>query len=69
MKIRYDIETDSITVEFRENAAAEESAEIKDGVIVDFDRDGEPVALEILNAAKRGVEADKVDFQTVGTAK
>ena len=48
MKIKYDKEGDII---FSMNEI-EESIEEKDGVIIDFDKDGNVVAIEILNASK-----------------
>ena len=49
MKIRYDKEADAIYLRFGEGKIAE-SDEIKNGIIVDYDSKGKPVAIEILNA-------------------
>lgn len=49
MKIRYDKEADAIYLRFREGKI-EESDEIKNGIIVDYDSKGKPIAIEILNA-------------------
>lgn len=49
MKIRYDKEADAIYLRFREGKIAE-SDEIKNGIIVDYDSKGKPIAIEILNA-------------------
>ena len=49
MKIRYDEEADVIYLRFRDGKIAE-SDEIKEGVIVDYDSKGKPIAIEILNA-------------------
>ncbi|MEK6872702.1 MAG: DUF2283 domain-containing protein [Nanoarchaeota archaeon] len=49
MKIKYDQEADVIYLRFGEGKIVE-SDEIKDGLIVDYDKNGNPVAIEILNA-------------------
>ena len=65
MRIRYDEEADVVYLRFREGKIAE-SDEIKDGIIVDYDVDGKPIAIEILNAKE--ILADKpeliVDFSS-----
>ena len=63
MKVTYDRRTDSLTVILKENAAVEESDEGKPGVIFDYDKDGNLVSLEILDASKRVTEARKIEFQ------
>lgn len=52
MKLTYDQETDVLRVLFSSTAIAE-SDEDKPGVILDYDRDGNIVGLEILEASKR----------------
>ena len=49
MKIRYNEEADAFSLRFSEEEVVE-SDEIKDGLIIDYDSKGNPVALEILNA-------------------
>lgn len=49
MKIKYDEEADAIYLRFKEGEIAE-SDEIKEGLIIDYDSEGNPVAIEILNA-------------------
>ena len=49
MKIRFDQEADALYLRFREGKIAE-SDEIKNGLIIDYDAKGRPVAIEILNA-------------------
>lgn len=49
MRIKYDKEADVVYLRFREGKIAE-SDEIKEGVIVDYDAKGMPLAIEILNA-------------------
>jgi uncharacterized protein YuzE len=59
MKVRYDRKTDTLSL----NAPVVESDEDKPGVILDYDKDGNLVSLEILDATRRVTDARKVDFQ------
>lgn len=64
MKVIYDRSTDTLTVLLREGAPVAESDEDKPGVILDYDAEGNLVALEILDASKRVSEAHRVQFET-----
>ena len=63
MKVRYDQETDTLTVILKDGAAVAESDEEKPGVILDFDANGDLVSLEILDASHRVSETRRVDFE------
>ena len=52
MKVTYDSEVDVLRI-ILSNVEVEESDEEKPGVILDYDRDGNIVGLEILDASKR----------------
>ena len=52
MKVTYDPEVDVLSI-LLSDAPVEESDEDKPGVILDYDRSGNMVALEILDASKR----------------
>jgi len=52
MKVTYDQEVDVLTIRLS-GAPVEESDEDKPGVILDYDKDGNMVGIEILNASKR----------------
>jgi uncharacterized protein YuzE len=52
MKVTYDLEVDVLRILFRDTAI-EESDEDKPGVILDYDKDGNVVGLEVLNASTR----------------
>jgi len=52
MKVKYDQEVDVLTIQLSA-APVEESDEDKPGVILDYDKDGNIVGIEILNASKR----------------
>jgi uncharacterized protein YuzE len=49
--VRYDRETDTLTVIFRD-APVSESDEDRPGVILDYDAEGRLIALELLNASQ-----------------
>ena len=52
MRVCYDNETDILTVTFRDAPVAE-SDEDKPGVILDYDRDGNLISVEVLDASRR----------------
>jgi uncharacterized protein YuzE len=52
MKVTYDSEVDVLRI-LLSNKPIEESDEEKPGVILDYDKDGNIVGLEILDASKR----------------
>jgi uncharacterized protein YuzE len=52
MKATYDSEVDILNIKLND-APIEESDESKPGVILDFDKNGNIVGIEILNASKR----------------
>ena len=64
MKVTYDEKTDSLTVILNEKSSVAESDEDKPGVILDYDKDGNLVSLEVLDASRRVTEARKIEFQT-----
>jgi uncharacterized protein YuzE len=66
MKITYDTETDSLTVVLNEQVAIAESDEDKPGIILDYDKDGNLVSIEVLDASQRVSDAKKIEFQTTG---
>ena len=61
MKITYDLEVDVLRMVFS-NAPIEESDEDKPGVIIDYDKDGNVVGLEILDASKRMENPRAVEY-------
>jgi len=52
MKVTYDSEVDVLHILLR-NVPVEESDEDKPGVILDYDKEGNIVGIEILDASKR----------------
>ncbi len=63
MKVSYDARTDTLSLILRDGAIVAESDEDKPGVILDYDRDGNLVSLEILDASKRVTDTSRVEFQ------
>jgi len=49
--LKYDSQTDTLTVRFSDTAI-EESDELEDGLIVDYDADGNVVGFELMDASK-----------------
>jgi uncharacterized protein YuzE len=65
MKIIYDPEVDVIRIVFSK-APIEESDEEKPGVILDFDKDGNVVGMEILDASRRMENPRTVEYAVTG---
>ncbi len=65
MKITYDPEIDLLRIIFR-NALIEESDEDKPGVIIDYDKEGHIVGMEILDASKRMDNPRAMDYAVMG---
>ncbi len=65
MKVVYDQEVDVLRILFSK-AAIEESDEDKPGIILDYDRDGNIVGLEVLDASKRIENPRSLDYAVTG---
>ena len=65
MKVTYDPEVDVFRIVLS-NAPIEESDEGKPGVILDYDKEGYVVGLEILNASKRTANPRSLEYEVVG---
>jgi uncharacterized protein YuzE len=65
MKIMYDAEVDILRILFS-NAPIEESDEEKPGMILDYDKDGNIVGLEVLSASKRIENPRSVEYAVAG---
>jgi uncharacterized protein YuzE len=53
MRVHYDSKTDTLSVVLKDNTPVHESDEDKPGVILDYDKDGNLISFEILDASKR----------------
>ena len=65
MKIIYDSGVDVLRILFS-NAPIKETDEDKPGVILDYDKDGNIVGLEILEASKRMENPRAVEYAVTG---
>ena len=65
MRVTYDPEVDVLRI-LLSNAVIEESDEDKPGVILDYDKDGNIVGLEILEASKRVSNPRSVEYAVSG---
>jgi len=66
MKVTYDRQTDTLTVIFTETPVAE-SDEDKPGIILDYDKSGNLVSLEILDASHRAMVPTRIEYQVAQT--
>lgn len=62
IRVLFDEQVDILTIRWREGDY-DESDEITEGVIVDFDKAGKPMAIEILDASKMMGQVDRVMFE------
>ena len=62
MKAIYDRETDTLTLILM-NSAIEESDEPRPGMIIDYDKDGRIVSLEILHASLNVFEPSSISYE------
>ena len=60
MKIEYSKEADALYVYFKEEYVAR-SKEVEDGVVVDFDVNGQLIGIEVLDVSKRFKLSDIVN--------
>lgn len=60
MKIEYSKQADAIYVYFKEEYVAS-SKEIEDGIVIDFDEQGQLVGIEVLDVSKRFKLSDIVN--------
>ncbi len=65
MKVTYDVDVDVLRIVFS-GAPIEESDEEKPGVILDYDRDGNGVGIEILDASKRMENPRSLEYAVTG---
>ena len=65
MKVTYDQEVDALRIILNDEAI-EESDEDKPGVIIDYDKHGNVVGLEILDASTRISNPKALDYAVTG---
>jgi len=66
MKIEYDKATDSLYIHLSDKPSTE-SEEVAADVIVDYDKSGAPVGIDIQHASKH-TELDSMSFQNLSAA-
>jgi len=62
MKVKYDKEVDVLYIIFSDEKV-KESDEDKPGIILDYDKRGAIVGIEILNASKKMKNPSKVEYE------
>lgn len=62
MKIKYSADVDALVIQFSD-AKIDESDEDKPGVILDYDKDGNIVRVEILKASQRVGNPQNIEFE------
>jgi uncharacterized protein YuzE len=62
MKVIYDPETDSLSFILREGHVAE-SDELRDGLIIDYDKKGRIIAIEVLDASESVSEPKSIIYE------
>jgi len=65
VKVTYDREVDVLRI-LLSNAPIKESDEDKPGIIIDYDKDGNVVGLEILDASKRMENPRSLEYAVTG---
>jgi len=62
MKVRYDEQADAVYIKFKD-AKYYESDEIKNGIILDYDKRGNIIGIEILSASNHLLPVDLASIQ------
>jgi uncharacterized protein YuzE len=62
MKVKYDKETDVLYITFSKNKI-KESDEDKPGIVIDYDKKGSIVGIEILDASRKMNNPTKVEYE------
>ena len=65
MKVIYDRETDTLAIIFRKGPVAE-SDEARPGLVLDYDKAGRLVSIELLDASEQVVGPQAVEFALAG---
>lgn len=68
MRVIFDPETDTLSLIFREDKIAE-SDEVKEGIIIDYSKNGKIVSMEILDASEQIAEPQSIFYELKGKEK
>jgi uncharacterized protein YuzE len=63
MKIRYDQDVDALNIILNQESLVDESDEARPGIILDYDKSGELVSIEILNASEHMPDITTMEYQ------
>jgi len=62
MKVIFDPETDTLSIIFRDDKISE-SDEIREGIIIDYSKDGKIVSMEIMDASEQVSEPQGIFYE------
>jgi len=65
MKVIYDPDTDTLSLILREEPVVE-SDELREGIIIDYSREGKIVSLEVLDASENVAEPRAIAYELKG---
>jgi uncharacterized protein YuzE len=65
MKVVYDTETDTMTLILRQEPVSE-SDEVREGIIIDYNKEGRIVSIEILDASDQVFEPQGILYELRG---
>lgn len=68
MRVIYDSDTNTLSLIFREEPVAE-SDEIREGIIIDYSREGKIVSVEVLDASDHVAEPQSIAYELKGRRK
>ncbi len=68
MKLIYDKQTDTLSIILRDIPVAE-SDETREGIILDYDKEGHIVSLEILDASEYVAEPVSIAYELKGASR
>ena len=68
MRVIYDPETDTLSLIFRDKPVAE-SDELREGLIIDYGKDGKIVSVEVLDASQNVTEPQSIIYELKGRQK
>ncbi len=68
MKVIYDPDTDTLSFLLRDEPVAE-SDELREGLIIDYGRDGKIVSIELLDASQHVTEPQGIAYEVRGRQK
>ena len=68
MKVIFDPQTDSMSLIFRKDEIVD-SDEVREGIIIDYNKDGKIVSMEILDASEQITEPEGILYELKGKDK